>query len=393
MHQKRQWLLAMLVILFCLLGNACAETAQDITALCLYNGGKGSSIRDESYRTVWESSRRNGRHSLVIEAPEGQTIGGILIRWYDQPQALVMEGMNEQGNWQMIGGCEADFLAQFIPVDDQRAVRLTEKTTDGQIRLEISSITVLTPGDVPRDVQTWMEPPGKVELMLLAGHPDDEVLWFGGLLPTYAAAQGREVLVVNASYARNDRRLELLDCLWTCGVRNYPVFLSFPDVCTNQKSRVLQRREWAGAQEAVVALYRRYRPDVVMLHDDNGEYGHGVHRLISEIGRNAAQMAADADLYPSSAGEYGVWDVPKVYQHLYSENQLQMNWDIPLDCFDGLTAYEAALLGFQCHKSQLGEWQMHAGGEYDNSLFGLWRSTVGPDILKEDLFENIVPSR
>ena len=29
------------------------------------------------------------------------------------------------------------------------------------------------------------------------------------------------------------------------------------------------------------------------------------------------------------------------------------------------------------------------GGEWDNALFGLWRTNVGPDVEKNDLFENI----
>ena len=243
MYKSIRWLLAA-AILLCQMGAAAAETAEDITALCLYNGGKGSSIRDQSYRTVWESTRRSGVHSLVIEAPEGQTIGGILIRWRSWPLALTMEARNEAGEWEAIGGCEADFLAQYLPVDGLSAVRLSERGTGGNVKLEISSITVLTPGETPETVQVWQKPSGKVDLMLLAAHADDEVLWFGGLLPDYAGERQKEVLVVSTSFARNDRRLELLDCLWTCGVRTYPVFLAYPDVCTNQKDRVLARWGW-----------------------------------------------------------------------------------------------------------------------------------------------------
>ena len=210
MHKRLRWLLAAAAALLCLLGAACAETAEDITQLCLFNGGKGASIKDDSYRTVWESSRRNGVHSLVIEAPEGKAIGGILIRWRTWPLALTMESRDENGTWQTIGGCEADFLAQYIPVDALPAIRLMERETNGDIRLEISSMTVFTPGDLPADVQQWKKPSEKVDLMLLAAHPDDEVLWFGGLLPEYAGERQKEVLVVNTSYAREDRRLELL---------------------------------------------------------------------------------------------------------------------------------------------------------------------------------------
>ena len=379
--------MALAILLFA--GAALAEQAQDITQLCLYNGAKGVSIKDDSYRTVWESSRRNGIHSLTIEAPEGQTIGGILIRWRTWPLALTMEVRDENGAWQTIGGCEADFLAQYIPVDNLPAVRLWDTDTAGNTRLQISSITVLTPGEIPCDVQTWQKPSEKVDLMLLAAHPDDEVLWFGGLLPEYAGERQKEVLVVNTSYARDDRRLELLDCLWTCGVQTYPVFLAYPDVCTNQRDRVLARWGWDNLLDDVVALYRRYKPDVVVLHDENGEYGHGVHRVISEAGRAAAEAAADPETYPKSAESDGTWYVPKVYMHLYPENSIQMDWHKPLARFEGQTSYEIAGQAFQCHRSQLNDWNMQNGIEYDNSLFGLWRSAVGEDIQKNDFFENV----
>lgn len=388
MHKRWALVMALMIALFA--GAAFAETAQDITQLCLYNGGKGASIKDDSYRTVWESSRKNGIHSLTIEAPEGKTIGGILIRWRTWPLALTMEAQDEYGVWQTVGGCDADFLAQYIPVDSLPAVRLWDTDTGGNTKLQISSITVLTPGEAPQHFQTWRKPTKKADLMLLAAHPDDEVLWFGGLLPEYAGERQKEVLVVNTSYAREDRRLELLDCLWTCGVQAYPVFLAYPDVCTNQRDRVLARWGWDNLLGDVVALYRRYKPDVVVLHDENGEYGHGVHRVISEAGRAAAEAAADPERYSKSAENDGIWYVPKVYMHLYPENSIRLNWNQTLEAFNGQTAYEVAEQAFQCHRSQLNDWNMQNSIEYDNSLFGLWRSAVGEDKVKTDLFENIV---
>ena len=47
----------------------------------------------------------------------------------------------------------------------------------------------------------------KAELMLLVAHPDDELLWFGGLLPTYAGQRGLKVQVVYAAAPSPFRRL------------------------------------------------------------------------------------------------------------------------------------------------------------------------------------------
>ena len=70
-----------------------------------------------------------------------------------------------------------------------------------------------------------------------------------------------------------------------------------------------------------------------------------------------------------------------------------MNWDIPLSRFDGLTAFQVAQLGYLEHKSQQ-HWAFHVypREEYLSCYrFGLARTTVGPDVEKNDFFENIPP--
>ena len=230
--------------------------------------------------------------------------------------------------------------------------------------------------------------------MVLSGHPDDEMIWFGGLIPYYAGQQGKQVLVVCACFHVYNRRLELLDCLWTCGVRIYPVFAGLEDIITQNVNTIFQTWGRQRTYELVAQLYRRYRPSVVVLHDENGEYGHGVHRAFSLAGRAAVAIAADPEQLVETQDQYPVYDVPKVYVHLWKENQIWMDWHQPLSAFGGLTAYEVAEKGFQCHVSQIGpgkRWDMEEalGGQWDNSLFGLFHTTVGYDVIGEDMFENI----
>ena len=168
------------------------------------------------------------------------------------------------------------------------------------------------------------------------------------------------------------------------------MFLGYPDICSNQSDKVLQRWKWERVLENVTSLYRQYRPDVVVLHAADGESGHGAHIVLSEAGRMAAEAAKKTGRFEQSEQAYGLWDVSKVYMHKHAENQIQMDWHVPLEQFGGKTAFEVADQGFHCHQSQLGgEWEMKNGGKNDNSLFGLWYSAVGPDIEKNDLFENL----
>ena len=67
-----------------------------------------------------------------------------------------------------------------------------------------------------------------------------------------------------------------------------------------------------------------------------------------------------------------------------------MNWKRPLKAFGGKTGLEAAQEALQFHRSQVVHgWAVQDGGEYDNALFGLVHSTVGPDKEKNDFFEHI----
>ena len=98
----------------------------------------------------------------------------------------------------------------------------------------------------------------------------------------------------------------------------------------------------------------------------------------------------DESYDPASVKEYGAWEVKKVYLHLYSENQIKMDWDQPFSPDSPISPIFLAKEAFDKHRSQQGYFTMEEFGTvYDNRLFGLYFSTVGPDVLKNDFFENI----
>ena len=134
---------------------------------------------------------------------------------------------------------------------------------------------------------------------------------------------------------------------------------------------------------------RRYKPEVIVTHDLNGEYGHNQHKITAAAMQYAIDCAADATQFPESAALYGAWQVKKLYIHLYDQNPIQMDWDTPIDAFDGKTALEMAKIGYDQHVSQQQFYQMSQHGKYDNSKFGLYSTTVGYDTGKNDMFENI----
>ena len=66
-----------------------------------------------------------------------------------------------------------------------------------------------------------------------------------------------------------------------------------------------------------------------------------------------------------------------------------MDWNQPLARFGGKTALEMAKLGFAEHRSQQTYFKVEDFGPYDCRQFGLYRSTVGPDLQGGDFFENL----
>ncbi len=363
------------------------ELAEDITTQCLINNRPYNSANPDAFCDNDYGSFYTGR-TLTIAAPEGKVIGGLQLMWRTIHMPGVIISTQVDGEWVEVLRDGPNYAAQYIVLPEGvSTVRISAQSG----KMELSEVIVLTPGKAPDYVQIWRDPPETVDLMLFTAHPDDEVLWFGGLLPRYAGEEGRDVLVVNAVYAHYFRRLELLKSLWTCGVDIYPVMLGY---LNSQESVAEVMSAWSTRgrrpKDEVVELIRRYKPDVVVLHDAQGEYGHPAHIAFCQLGQQGVERAADPAQHPASAQAWGVWDVPKTYIHLWGENQLRLDWNVPLTAFGGRTGLEVAAEGFACHISQQGRnWNVVEGGKWDNALFGLWRTTVGLDVEKNDLFENI----
>ena len=325
----------------------------------------------------------------------------LYLIYFDTPADLVLSS----------DGVEKRVSVSFL----RKYVRLSQLFGEGKKSV---TLTFSSPVDLmeiyafseclPDWVQIWQEPCEKADLCLVSAHADDEQLFFAGLLPYYA---GEKKLAVQVVYFTDHvkeplRRHELLCGLWKVGVKNYPVIAPFPDRFSISGKTAYKQWEQHGIfhEDLVsfqVEMLRRFRPLVVVGHDPLGEYGHGQHVVCSATLQEAVLCAADESAYPESARRYGVWDVPKTYLHLYQENQIFLNWDEPLSSFGGKTAFQMTQEGFRCHVSQqrswFRAWLFGAAGEitkasqirtYSPSQYGLFRSLVGEDLLKNDLFEN-----
>ncbi len=381
-------LTAVLLLGLFLVSRGLAEEPAALTKQCSFQlepKGRFSAreVRDDNYRTY---SPVGKGHSLVIRAG-GRELGSVTLRFYDR--ATATEVWAEcAGEW-VPAGKAGTHLSEWVALPEgTTAVRLTNTA---RARMFLAEVDVYGPGERPADSPQWVDLE-RADLLVAACHPDDELLWLGGLLPTYAGERGYAVQVVYAVSSTPERRLELLDGLWHCGVTGYPAFLGMRDVYSKTLAGAYKKWNKNTLVSRCTTLLRRLRPLVVVTHDFAGEYGHGGHRAVADAVAVSLGKAADPAYAPAEAERLGTWQVRKCYMHLYGEGRIRLDWHRPLGAFGGKDGMTVAREAMAMHRSQTKHgWAIEEGGDYDNTLFGLYHTEVGPDEAGDDLFEHIRP--
>ena len=287
---------------------------------------------------------------------------------------------------------ENQFLHECIKLDEE-----TNKITinyDDTVRIKEISLFNET---LPNWVQTWNKPLDNADILLFSTHSDDEHLFFAGLIPSMIAS-GKNIQVVYLTHHNdNPKRLdEQLNGLWAVGLRNYPVLGAFPDAYSESLNGATTNLSYAGFSlddviNFQIDIIKSFKPLVVVNHDEAGEYSHGQHILNTHALKEALNLLED---------EY---KPEKVYLHLYEENPITMNYDIPLEYYNGMTAYEVSKLGYAEHDSQqytwFTDWLKGKNNEYTKATdiktysptkFGLYYSKNGNyETLDNDLFYDV----
>ncbi len=389
-------LVALLLLLLVFMVPSLASEAVDITDNCTitssYTKKKHTSLHDGKYTSHWETEKdRNPWLALESRAAE---IASLYLCFSEMPESYVIQ-VKQSGRWvDYAAGNTAIYHAYYQfnqPVSGVRVQALGDKK---QV-LGFNEVYAFSQGERPDWVQVWQPTVSKADIMFLVAHPDDELLFFGGAIPTYAAERGKDVLVAYLTYSNNTRRSEALNGLWTMGVRNYPVIGTFRDKFSkgNFAAKLKDAYKVAGGENNVVGwvveLFRKYQPEVVVTQDEYGEYGHAQHLMVVDAAKKAVTLSAGQD-YADSLG-HGAWQVKKLYLHLYPSNAIYMNWDVPLSSMGGKTGLDLAKEAYALHITQIpaGFSVEKTGMEYNNTHFGLYYSTVGDDVLKNDFLENI----
>lgn len=184
---------------------------------------------------------------------------------------------------------------------------------------------------------------------VVVAHPDDETLFFGGLLRELAAARVRvDVVCATGSFGTpfltSTRRSELQRACWRLGA----------------KARVLGLTDAPGAldvqalQAALTALAREARPDTVYTHGVWGEYGHrhhsdvcvAVHRVFDGVLSLAGPLPA---VRTRALGSQGLASKRRLAGEVYPSQGAVREWCSPEERFVRLSTAAVEVLAGIAH--------------------------------------------
>lgn len=261
--------------------------------------------------------------------------------------------------------------------------------TNPEIAFAISNISVYS-GAIPEFVPRWKPFDGsRVDLLVIAAHPDDETVFLGAPAVTYVN-DGKTVVTGYMTWGASNRRFEAEEACWMLGETYAPTLRAAHDMMANSLESMERYWPLDKAVGYIVELIRKYKPSVIITHDIGGEYGHGAHIKTSLATQLAFAQASDPMKFPESAEKYGIWKPGKLYIHMYNKDKITFDLDAPLGIFNGETVLQAVSDAFTSHTSQAAKgWKVESTGECSMENFGLFASNVGPDLKHDSMFENI----
>lgn len=378
-------ILCFLTLMFALLLGFHAQTAyadELSPELTLSNQGSKNNLTDSSHYT---SVKFDAKDTIQISAKDGSAIYGIYICWDSEPAAWILTTDTGELSCGTHG-----FLHEYVALEAP-STTLTIHIPEDSTRMD--GIRIFGEGELPSDVQVWNPPCERADIMVVSSHADDEILFMGGVLPTYSYLYHADIQVVYMCEFWTTTRVrehEKLDGLWEAGIRFYPVCGNFYDHYSENVAGAKKQYDYERMTSFLTEQIRRCQPQVLVTHDIYGEYGHGFHILTCQALMDAVEFAADASYDPDSADAYGIWNTPKTYLHLFPANSIRLDLHIPLEeDYENRTALDILKAAYKKHVSQQ-RWRFYVSDDYEHSCadFGLYRTLVGPD-TSNDLLCNL----
>ena len=190
--------------------------------------------------------------------------------------ALYVVWENLPGEWKLrINGRDYtfgqnDFLHEYVKMPAEAGtVTSVTLAVEGE-RITIADIYGLSAGSLPGFVQNWEAPYEEADVLLISTHADDEVLFFGGIIPNYTDKGNVRVQVAyftDLFQSEPFRNHEILNGLWTMGVTHYPQLGKFYDHYSESLEEAQGQYDYDASLEYIVRTIRRFKPQVVIGQD------------------------------------------------------------------------------------------------------------------------------
>ena len=371
--------------------QAAEETATELTRRCRFrkNDSEASATYacDQRLLSVCPLSETDVLHVQPRQA--GKTMGALYFCLDRQEASLTVRQFDAAETLLAESRAATETYRLAVPLA-AGCVRAEVAGTAGPVG--IAEMSVWSEGALPETLPLPQPSVTRTDFLIVATHPDDEWIFLGAVYPIYGAERGYTGTFAYVTSPDIGRVHEAINSLWAAGVPTLPYFLGFPDVDRAAPKRLKDTFQAEEVTLALVRLYRRIKPLVVVSQDPvRGEYGHWQHIISAQSALEAAQLASDPAYDPGSAAKFGTWTVKKVYQHLAEENPIVLDVTSPLSAYGGETALQVAKQAFREHRSQLKYVFRPSIGRRskgDIRYFGLTFTTVGPD-AENDMFEHI----
>ena len=185
----------LIIILLAAAVPAVAEEAENLTGTLTVKTvdkpGKVKCITDGKYTTFWESGNRK---EPWVTISSDKPIYGLYLCFQKMPDSYVIQKQSGDGWVTVAEGGTPRYHHAFFELDGLKKIRILS-TVEKKNVMGFNEIFAFGEGEVPEWVQRWEEPLTKADLLVLVAHPDDELLFTGGAIPTYGAEKGGKAMV------------------------------------------------------------------------------------------------------------------------------------------------------------------------------------------------------
>ncbi len=366
---------------------AASAEAVSVSSECVYSLPKRGFAAHNLYDDKYTSNLRvrAGARIAISFAPD-LGAAALYLSFFTRPTAYEVLQYDASGALLQTDTPDPALLVQWLPLLPE-AVRVEIVATEAY---HISDCMVFSHGALPAFLHDWSPTPDKLDFLVISAHPDDDQLFLGAVAPIYCGRDGLTGTTLFMTCKTRRRYTEALNGCWAAGIRCMPLFCWFLDGRPDE-NKIWKHWDYDEVLTGVVRMMRRVKPEVVVTHDFNGEYGQPLHKATAAVVAAALPLAADPSYDPDSAADYGAWQVKKLYIHLYAEQPLTLDTRAPIPFFSGLSAKDVAQLGWEQHVSERKRlwFEVEDTGRWSIAEYGLYYSAVGPDSGINDMFEHI----